>query len=213
MTVLGMNLSDGGHLTHGHPLSFSGQDYNIISYNVNPETGLIDYAEMRKLIFEHKPNMVIAGASAYPRAIDFKAIKEIIDDYNHQTKLSILKDRELVDEDIPSLVDEAHCYFMVDMAHIAGLVATGLHQNPCDYAENPDKIVNQMLENDRQCQLLKLCIKFQILLKYFIHQTNPLIMLALIPNLLVTSYLYQQRCKDTCQILFQLNDSPQELSL
>ena len=106
--VLGMNLSHGGHLTHGHPLSFSGIDYEIIDYKVNKE-GFIDYDELFEIVKREKPKMIIAGASAYSRIIDFKKFREAAD-----------------------LVD---AYLMVDMAHIAGLVATGLHPSPIEYAD------------------------------------------------------------------------------
>lgn len=102
--VLGMALDSGGHLTHGYKLSFSGQDYESYSYGVNPETEEIDYDEVRRLALEIRPKMIIAGASAYPRFIDFKKFREI--------------------------ADEVGAYLFVDMAHIAGLVAAKLHQNP-----------------------------------------------------------------------------------
>ena len=107
--VMGMNLSHGGHLTHGHPINFSGLDYEIISYNVNEFTGRIDYDELEKLAIKEKPKMIIAGASAYSREIDFKKFREI--------------------------ADKCGAYLMVDMAHIAGLVAAGLHQSPIPYAD------------------------------------------------------------------------------
>lgn len=107
-TVMGMSLDQGGHLTHGHKMSFSGQEYKIISYEVNPSTGEIDYEKMRKLALEHKPKMIIAGASAYPRIIDFKKFRDV--------------------------ADEIGAFLFVDMAHIAGLVAAGVHPNPMDYA-------------------------------------------------------------------------------
>ena len=108
-TVLGMDLSTGGHLTHGSKASFSGKIYNTVFYGVNPETGLIDYDEVRAKALEYKPKMIIAGASAYPRIIDFKKFAEI--------------------------AHEAGSYLMVDMAHIAGLVAAGEHPNPVPYAD------------------------------------------------------------------------------
>ena len=121
-TVLGMNLSSGGHLTHGHKMSFSGQDYNIVSYDVN-ENGFINYAEIRDIAVKTKPKMIIAGASAYSRAIDFKVFKEI--------------------------ANEVNAYLMVDMAHIAGLVAVGLHQNPCDYADVVTSTTHKTLRGPR----------------------------------------------------------------
>lgn len=122
-TVMGMNLSDGGHLTHGHPLSFSGQDYNIVSYNVNQETGMLNYAEIHSKALETRPKMIIAGASAYPREIDFSAFRDI--------------------------ADEVGAYLMVDMAHIAGLVAAGLHQSPIPYADVVTSTTHKTLRGPR----------------------------------------------------------------
>lgn len=106
--VMGMNLSNGGHLTHGHKLSFSGQDYTIYEYDVRLDNECIDYEELKKKVLEIKPKMIIAGASAYSRIIDFKKFREI--------------------------ADSVGAYLMVDMAHIAGLVAVGLHPSPIEYA-------------------------------------------------------------------------------
>ncbi|HCV0585933.1 TPA: serine hydroxymethyltransferase [Staphylococcus aureus] len=108
-TVLGMNLSHGGHLTHGAPVNFSGKFYNFVEYGVDKDTERINYDEVRKLALEHKPKLIVAGASAYSRTIDFKKFKEI--------------------------ADEVNAKLMVDMAHIAGLVAAGLHPNPVEYAD------------------------------------------------------------------------------
>ena len=108
-TVLGMNLSHGGHLTHGSPVNFSGKYYNIVPYGVTEDTHLIDYDALRDLAKKHNPKMIIAGASAYPRAIDFKAFGEI--------------------------AKEVGAYLMVDMAHVAGLVSAGLHPDPVPYAD------------------------------------------------------------------------------
>ena len=108
-TVLAMDLSCGGHLTHGHKLNFSGKYFNMVFYGVSKTTEAIDYEEVRKLAKEHKPKLILAGASAYPRIIDFKKFK--------------------------SICDEVGALLMVDMAHIAGLVAAGLHPNPCAYAD------------------------------------------------------------------------------
>ena len=108
-TVLGMDLSNGGHLTHGAKVSFSGKFYNAISYGCDPATGLIDYDQVREIALEQRPRMIIAGASAYPRTIDFERFAEI--------------------------AHEAGAYLMVDMAHIAGLVAAGEHPSPIPYAD------------------------------------------------------------------------------
>ena len=121
--VLGMNLSNGGHLTHGHPMSFSGQDYEIYQYDVDKETERIDYEELEKLALEIKPKMIIAGASAYSRIIDFKKFREI--------------------------ADKCGAYLMVDMAHIAGLVAAGLHPNPMDYADVVTSTTHKTLRGPR----------------------------------------------------------------
>lgn len=107
-TVLGMNLAHGGHLTHGSPVNASGILYNFVPYGVEEDSSLINYDELRKLAFKHRPRLIVAGASAYPRIIDFKTIGEIADDVG--------------------------ALFMVDMAHIAGLVAAGLHPSPVPHA-------------------------------------------------------------------------------
>ena len=108
-TIMGMSLDNGGHLTHGSPANFSGKLYNVVSYGVDPETETINYDEMEKLAKEHKPKIIVGGASAYPRTIDFKRMAEI--------------------------AHEVGAYLMVDMAHIAGLVATGAHPSPVPYAD------------------------------------------------------------------------------
>ena len=108
-TILAMDLDAGGHLTHGSPVNFSGRLYNAVAYGVREDNERLDYDEIRSLALEHKPKMIIAGASAYPREIDFKAFSEI--------------------------AKEVGAYFLVDMAHIAGLVASGEHQSPVPYAD------------------------------------------------------------------------------
>jgi len=126
--VLGMNLSHGGHLTHGHPLNFSGKDYEFYEYGVSQETEMIDYEAVRQIALEVKPALIVAGASAYPRAIDFKKFREI--------------------------ADEVGAYLMVDMAHIAGLVAVGLHQNPVDYAHIVTTTTHKTLRGPRGGMIL-----------------------------------------------------------
>ena len=121
--ILGMALDHGGHLTHGYKLSFSGQDYQSFSYGVSSETETIDYEELERIALEVKPQLIVAGASAYPREIDFKRFKEI--------------------------ADKVGAYLMVDMAHIAGLVAAGLHQNPCDYADIVTSTTHKTLRGPR----------------------------------------------------------------
>ena len=121
--LLGMSLNSGGHLTHGYKLSFSGKDYESYSYEVNKETEMIDYDELEKLALEIKPKILLAGASAYARFIDYKRFKEI--------------------------ADKAGAYLMVDMAHVAGLVAAGLHPNPCEYADFVTSTTHKTLRGPR----------------------------------------------------------------
>ncbi len=122
-TVLGMNLAHGGHLTHGSPVNFSGKLYNIVPYGLDPETQRIDYAEVERLAQEHKPKMIVVGASAYPREIDFAAFRRI--------------------------ADSVGAVVMVDMAHIAGLVAAGVHPNPVPYAEFVTTTTHKTLRGPR----------------------------------------------------------------
>ena len=127
-TVLGLSLDHGGHLTHGSPVNFSGKDYNIVSYGVNPETELIDYDEIERLAKEHKPKLIVGGASAYPRIIDFKRMREI--------------------------ADEVGAYLMIDMAHIAGLVAAGEHPSPIPYADIVTTTTHKTLRGPRGGMIL-----------------------------------------------------------
>ena len=127
-TVLGMNLSHGGHLTHGSPVNFSGILYNFVEYGVTEDTNLIDYEDVRQKALESKPKLIVAGASAYPRAIDFAKFREI--------------------------ADEVGAYFMVDMAHIAGLVAAGEHQNPVPYADFVTTTTHKTLRGPRGGMIL-----------------------------------------------------------
>lgn len=122
-TVLGMDLSAGGHLTHGSPVNFSGKTYNFVSYGVDPSTEVIDYEVVRILARKHKPKLIVAGASAYSRIIDFAKFKEI--------------------------ADEVDAKLMVDMAHIAGLVAAGLHPNPVPYADITTTTTHKTLRGPR----------------------------------------------------------------
>ncbi len=122
-TILGMNLSDGGHLTHGCKANISGKYYNAVSYGVDPETGLIDYEKVRELALDCKPKMIVCGASAYPRVIDFKKFREI--------------------------ADEVGAYLMVDMAHIAGLVAAGVHPSPVEHAHFVTSTTHKTLRGPR----------------------------------------------------------------
>ncbi len=122
-TVLGMSLAHGGHLTHGSPVNLSGKYYNFVSYGVDDDTHRIDYDKLRDLALECKPKLIVAGASAYPRVIDFERISEI--------------------------AKEVGAYFMVDMAHIAGLVAAGLHPNPVPYADVVTSTTHKTLRGPR----------------------------------------------------------------
>ncbi|MEA4962951.1 serine hydroxymethyltransferase [Lutispora sp.] len=121
--VLGMNLSQGGHLTHGSPVNISGTYFNFVAYGVDEKTETIDYDEVRKIALREKPKLIVAGASAYPRIIDFKKFREI--------------------------ADEVNAYLMVDMAHIAGLVAAGLHPNPMPYADFVTSTTHKTLRGPR----------------------------------------------------------------
>lgn len=127
-TVLSMSLAEGGHLTHGHKVNFSGKYYNFVHYGVDTKTGLIDMNEVRNLAKEHRPKLILAGASAYPRLINFAAFKEI--------------------------ADEVRAYFMVDMAHIAGLVATDLHPDPFPYADVITATTHKTLRGPRGAIIL-----------------------------------------------------------
>lgn len=127
-TILGMNLSHGGHLTHGSPVNFSGRFFNVVPYGVSPETQMIDYAEVERLAIEHKPKMIVVGASAYPRIIDFAAFRAI--------------------------ADKVDAMVMVDMAHIAGLVAAGLHPSPVPYSEFVTTTTHKTLRGPRGGMIL-----------------------------------------------------------
>lgn len=127
-TVLGMNLAEGGHLTHGSPVNMSGALYHFVAYGVDPETGRIDYEKLMEQAMEVKPKLIVAGASAYPRAIDFAKFREI--------------------------ADACGAYLMVDMAHIAGLVAAGVHQNPVPYAHVVTTTTHKTLRGPRGGMIL-----------------------------------------------------------
>ena len=122
-TVLGMDLSNGGHLSHGSPVNISGKSYNFVSYGLDPETETIDFDNVRELAHKHKPKLIVAGASAYPRTIHTDKFKEI--------------------------ADEVGAILMVDMAHIAGIVAAGLHPNPMDYADIVTSTTHKTLRGPR----------------------------------------------------------------
>jgi glycine hydroxymethyltransferase len=122
-TVMGLNLAHGGHLTHGHPLNFSGKTYHVVPYGVRQDDERIDYDELQRLAEEHKPKMIIAGASAYPRTLDFARFRQV--------------------------ADSVGAIFLVDMAHIAGLVAAGVHPNPCEYADIVTSTTHKTLRGPR----------------------------------------------------------------
>lgn len=122
-TILAMDLACGGHLSHGHPLNFSGKFYKVVAYGVDRETECLDYREIEELALKHKPRMIIAGASAYPRRIDFKRFREI--------------------------ADKVGAYLLVDMAHFAGLVAAKIYPNPCEYAEFVTSTTHKTLRGPR----------------------------------------------------------------
>ncbi len=122
-TVMGLDLAHGGHLTHGHKLNFSGKTYHIAAYQVNKDTEQIDFDEMARLADEHKPKMIIAGGSAYPRRLDFARFRAV--------------------------ADSVGALFLVDMAHISGLVAAGLHANPCEYADIVTSTTHKTLRGPR----------------------------------------------------------------
>ena len=122
-TIMGLNLAHGGHLTHGHPLNFSGKNYKVIPYGVRKDDERIDYDEVERLAREHQPKLIITGASAYPRTIDFARFRQI--------------------------ADAVGAVFLVDMAHIAGLVAAGLHPNPCQYADIVTSTTHKTLRGPR----------------------------------------------------------------
>lgn len=127
-TVMGMNLAHGGHLTHGSRVNISGKYFNFVSYGVSPDDGKIDYDEVRRVALENKPKLIVAGASAYPRIIDFPKLREI--------------------------ADEIGALFMVDMAHIAGLVASGLHPSPVPYADFVTTTTHKTLRGPRGGMIL-----------------------------------------------------------
>jgi glycine hydroxymethyltransferase len=127
-TVMGLNLAHGGHLTHGHQLNFSGKTYKIVPYGVRQEDERIDYDEVQRLADEHRPKMIITGASAYPRTIDFARFRQI--------------------------ADSVGALFLVDMAHISGLVAAGLHPNPCEFADIVTTTTHKTLRGPRAGMIL-----------------------------------------------------------
>lgn len=165
-TILGMSLDAGGHLTHGSKVSASGKLYNAVSYGLD-EDGIINYEEIKEKLYQHFPRILIVGASAYSRIIDFKRIREIVDKYNKDLKDYIIhsvvenpdfvnntvrfygKTIDVTNELISSIYNNTYCYLMVDMAHIAGLVATGLHPSPLPYADVVTSTTHKTLRGTR----------------------------------------------------------------
>src|ERR1700691_695940 len=127
-TIMGLNLAHGGHLTHGHQLNFSGKTYHVVPYGVRKDDERIDYDELQRLAEEHKPKMIVAGASAYPRTLDFARFRQV--------------------------ADSVGALFMVDMAHISGLVAAGVHPNPCEYADIVTTTTHKTLRGPRSGLIL-----------------------------------------------------------
>ena len=127
-TIMGLNLAHGGHLTHGHPLNFSGKTFHVVAYNVRREDERIDFDEVERLAREHRPKMIIAGGSAYPRTLDFRRFRQI--------------------------ADSVGAVLLVDMAHISGLVAAGLHPNPCEYADIVTSTTHKTLRGPRSGLIL-----------------------------------------------------------
>ncbi len=127
-TIMGLNLAHGGHLTHGHPLNFSGKTYQVVPYNVRRDDERIDYDEVERLALEHRPKLIITGASAYPRIIDFARFRQI--------------------------ADQVGAVFLVDMAHISGLVAAGVHPNPCQWADIVTTTTHKTLRGPRAGMIL-----------------------------------------------------------
>lgn len=150
-TLMGMSLNSGGHLTHGAKPTFSGKNYNVIQYEVDEDTMEIDYDTLRTMISFYKPRLFIAGASAYPREIDFQKIRSIIDDTNKEIYHNIVEFNADVmpKEEALKLFEEKKIIFMVDMAHIAGLVATGLHQSPLPFADVVTTTTHKTLRGPR----------------------------------------------------------------
>src|SRR5580700_7812450 len=127
-TIMGLNLAHGGHLTHGHQLNFSGKTYHVVPYGVRKEDERIDYDELQRLAEEHQPKMIIAGGSAYPRTLDFARFRQV--------------------------ADSVGAIFLVDMAHISGLVAAGVHPNPCEYADIVTSTTHKTLRGPRAGMIL-----------------------------------------------------------
>lgn len=146
-TILGMSLDEGGHLTHGAKPTISGKWFDSIQYGLD-NNGYLNYDEIRMRLYSYNPRLLIVGASAYPRAIDFKRIRDILDEYNDSFARAYQAENEL-DLDVEEIIEKFGCKLMVDMAHIAGLVAAGLHQSPLPYADVVTSTTHKTLRGPR----------------------------------------------------------------
>ena len=158
-TIMGMSLNSGGHLTHGAKPTFSGKYFNSIQYEVNPKTYLIDYDNIEKKALEFLPRLIICGASAYPRTIDFKRFRDIVNKENEFILSDIKENYEILSKEKKeeiNLIDYVNqeyekrkCYLMADIAHIAGLVVAGLHPSPFPYCDIVTTTTHKTLRNTR----------------------------------------------------------------
>ena len=146
-TILGMSLDEGGHLTHGAKPTISGKWFDSIQYGLD-DNGYLNYDEIKMRLYSYNPRLLIVGASAYPRAIDFKKIRDMLDEYNDSFARAYQAENEL-DLDVEEIIEKFGCKLMVDMAHIAGLVAAGLHQSPLPYADVVTSTTHKTLRGPR----------------------------------------------------------------
>ena len=146
-TILGMSLDEGGHLTHGAKPTISGKWFDSIQYGLD-DNGYLNYDEIKLRLYSYNPRLLIVGASAYPRAIDFKKIRDMLDEYNDSFARTYQAENEL-DLDVEEIIEKFGCKLMVDMAHIAGLVAAGLHQSPLPYADVVTSTTHKTLRGPR----------------------------------------------------------------
>lgn len=146
-TILGMSLDEGGHLTHGAKPTISGKWFDSIQYGLD-DNGYLNYDEIKMRLYSYNPRLLIVGASAYPRAIDFKKIRDMLDEYNDSFARTYQAENEL-DLDVEEIIEKFGCKLMVDMAHIAGLVAAGLHQSPLPYADVVTSTTHKTLRGPR----------------------------------------------------------------
>jgi len=147
-TILAMGVNEGGHISHSLKIGFAGTFYNVVSYGLD-ENGYLNYDEIKEKLYTHHPKLLIVGGSAYPRTIDFERIEDIIIDYNDDVCEDLLMMNKFGDADISEEVLKRKCYYMVDMAHIAGLVASGVHPSPLPYADVVTSTVQKTLRSGR----------------------------------------------------------------